>query len=209
MTDLKGRQHDTIAAEHFDKLYAHDNDPWAYQTSPFEAEKRARTIDALGGRQFDKGLEIGCSIGILTAQLAPFCASLLGVDSSKAACDLARQHLSELRNVNVLQARIPDDLDQLRDLGEYDLIVLSEVLYFFSSSDLTHLSAYVAQSLKAGGLCVVVNFDGDTQAGFSGLEAAALFSDLTRDSLQVTHCQTYTGFQVMTFEKRLNASALS
>lgn len=199
MSDLEIRRHESVPMAHFDALYATNADPWSYQTSAFEAEKRARTLQALGGRTFEEGLELGCSIGVLTADLAPYCTSLTGVDGSKSACDLARNRLAHCHHVKVLHARIPEDLAQLAAPGELELIVLSEILYFFSASDMKKLSFYVMQALKPGGLCVVVNFDGDTEAGFTGLEAATLFTELTREVLRLEKCQNYAGFQVRTF----------
>ena len=60
-----------LTAGYFDELYAGDPDPWGFETSAYEQAKYAATIDALEGRRYATALEIGCSIGVLTARLAP------------------------------------------------------------------------------------------------------------------------------------------
>lgn len=202
MIDLGSRQHKTVQGDHFDALYTNKPDPWDYQTSPFEARKRAKTIEALGERTFQAGLELGCSIGVLTTNLAPHCETLVGVDGSPLACDLARVRLADYLNVEIVQARFPDDLETLTALGERDLIVLSEILYFFSTDDIAALASYVCATLSQDGLCVVVNFDGETQAGFSGVEANQLFAQLSHGTLEQTSLKTYEGFQVVTYQQR-------
>jgi predicted TPR repeat methyltransferase len=202
MTDLASRDHKTIPAAHFDTLYAGKPDPWDYQTSLFEAGKRAKTLEALGGRGFQKGMELGCSIGVLTEALSHHCESIVGVDGSETACGLARNRLANQPNANVLQARFPEDLQKLEALGSLDLIVLSEVLYFFSQADMRALAGYVCASLMRDGLVVVVNFDGDTQAGYSGVEASQLFAKFTAHCLQqVTH-EVCPGFEVASYTRR-------
>jgi predicted TPR repeat methyltransferase len=205
MSKLQSRRHETVPGDHFEALYTHKPDPWDYQTSAFEANKRSKTIDALDDRTFQAGIELGSSIGVLTNDLAPHCETLVAVDGSPLACALARKRLADLHNVEILQARFPDDLDKLVGLGPRDLIVLSEVLYFFSSADMTILANYVCKALTDNGLCLVVNFDGDTQSGFSGVEANELFAQLTTATLEQVTLQTYDGFQIATYRPKMQA----
>ena len=53
----------------FDKLYANSDDPWKFETSDYEREKYDATLAALPPGRFGNALEIGCSIGVLTARL--------------------------------------------------------------------------------------------------------------------------------------------
>src|ERR1700744_4973631 len=59
--------------EYFDLLYAQRSDPWDFATSPYEAAKYAATLAALPKPRYKNALELGCSIGVLTQQLAPRC----------------------------------------------------------------------------------------------------------------------------------------
>ena len=107
----------------FDELYAADPDPWDFESSPYEAAKYDATIDALQGRRFANALEIGCSIGVLTERLAPHCDALLAIDVAERALDRAKLRVPE---VAFERREVPEEFPD----GAYDLIVVSEVLYY-------------------------------------------------------------------------------
>ena len=90
-----------LTAGYFDELYAGDPDPWGFETSAYEQAKYAATVDALEGRRYATALEIGCSIGVLTARLADRCDALLAVDAAQAATESASERLAAVRNVTV------------------------------------------------------------------------------------------------------------
>ena len=56
--------------------------PGTTQDSWYERRKRALTLAALPQERYRSALEVGCSIGTLTADLAPRCDNLLAVDAS-------------------------------------------------------------------------------------------------------------------------------
>ena len=68
--------------EVFDRLYASNPDPWGFETSEYEQAKYADTLAQLDGRHFRSGLELGCSIGVLSRLLGPRCDRLLGLDAA-------------------------------------------------------------------------------------------------------------------------------
>jgi protein-L-isoaspartate O-methyltransferase len=115
-----------LTAGYFDELYAGDPDPWGFETSAYEQAKYAATIDALEGRRYATALEIGCSIGVLTARLAERCDALLAVDAAQAATESASERLATVRNVTVERRELPEDFPA----GPFELIVCSEVLYY-------------------------------------------------------------------------------
>ena len=73
-------------------------------------------------------LEIGCSIGVLTRRLAERCATLLAVDIAENALAQARAACAACKNVTIARIRIPMDWPT----GRFDMILLSEVLYYLS-----------------------------------------------------------------------------
>jgi SAM-dependent methyltransferase len=107
----------------FDDLYAADPDPWKFASSPYEAAKYDATLQALEGRRFTSVLEIGCSIGVLTDRLSAHCDTLLAIDVAEAALDRAKVRVPA---VAFERREVPEEFPD----GIYDLIVVSEVLYY-------------------------------------------------------------------------------
>lgn len=158
-------------AEHFKRLY-HDNpDPWNFKTSAYEQQKYEATLSALGTRRFEMALEAGCSIGILTRRLAERCDRLLGLDFVPAAVAMARARCAPLPGVSIEQMQIPQQWPE----GQFDLILFSEILYFFDEDDLRETCEHTLRSLLPGGLVLLVNFTGVTDDPNNGDDAASLF----------------------------------
>ena len=121
----------TLDSDYFEQVYAANDDPWNFQTSGYEAEKYAATIQALPKKKYGNALEIGCSIGVLTQQLAEICSRLLATDVSEKALERAREMCRDLPNVDFKAMSFPHHLPQ----EKYDLIVVSEVAYYLSPED--------------------------------------------------------------------------
>ena len=137
---------------YFDDLYRRDPDPWDFATSDYEREKYADSLAALGDRTFDRALEVGCSIGVFTQALAAVARELVAVDVSAAAVAAARDRTAALEHVRVRQASLPEEMPA----GRFDLIVCSEVLYYWDERLLEHgLDALVGALVPEGVLLAV------------------------------------------------------
>jgi len=156
---------------YFDALYASDPDPWRFATSDYEAAKYAATVKAVGGRRYRAGLEVGCSIGVLSAQVAPLCAYFLGLDISEKPLAAARARSAGIPSAHFLRGRVPADWPE----GSFDLVILSEVLYFLSDEDIQETAARVRASLLPGGRVLLVNWLGATETPLPGDAAAEQF----------------------------------
>ena len=143
---------------YFDDLYARTPDPWGLATRPYESEKYADTVAALDHRRFHRAVEVGCAIGELTARLAPCCDDLLGVDIAEAALAQARRRNAEAAQVRFARMALPGE----QPAGRFDLIVLSEVLYYFGRSDLLRMAQWVEAALEPGGVVLLVHWLGET-----------------------------------------------
>ena len=135
----------SLGTDYFDDLYDRHDDPWKFESRWYERRKRAITVASLPRERYAKALEIGCSIGVLSADLAARVDDLLAVDLSSAAIDRARTR--DLPNVRFelmdVAASFPD--------GTFDLIVLSEVGYYLSNDDLGQLLENARSHLSPGG----------------------------------------------------------
>ena len=143
--------------EHFEELYERSEDPWSFATSEYERRKYERTLEALGGRHFPRALELGCSIGVFTAMLAPHCEELLAVDTSQRAVDLARERLAGLPGVRVERRTLPEETPD----GPFDLVVASEILYYFTEEAMLAALRRFEEELAPGGSMLAVHWRGE------------------------------------------------
>ena len=137
----------TLPSSYFDRMYAAAEDPWSLGTRWYERRKYALTLAALPEPRFAAGLEVGCSVGVLTAGLAGRCDALTAVDASEAALRTAR---GRAPGVEFHHGAVPG----FWPAGRYDLVVLSEVGYYLDPADLRALLDRTAGALAPGG-CVL------------------------------------------------------
>ncbi|MBA2443067.1 MAG: methyltransferase [Rubrobacter sp.] len=148
-----------LRREFFEELYDNSDDPWRFATSEYERNKYERTLGALGNRRFRRALEVGSSIGVFTALLAPRCDELLAVDTSERAVELARRRLRALPQVRVERRTIPEEMPE----GPFDLVLASEVLYYSPRDAMLDTLRRLEGSLAPGGLLLAVHWRGETE----------------------------------------------
>ena len=144
----------SLPTAYFDDVYRANEDPWAFETSPYERAKYETTLTALPNKRYANAFEIGCSIGILSQMLARHCDRLLAVDASELPLKAARQRLAPYPNVTVAQMSIPRDFPD----GQYDLILLSEVGYYWVMDDLKRARQQMLDHLTEGGHLLLVHW---------------------------------------------------
>ncbi len=145
---------DTLKPEYFEAVYAANEDPWGFTTSAYEQAKYTDTLVHLPLGRYRHGLEVGCSIGVLTEQLAPFCEMLLSVDVSERALAKAQLRCKDLPQISLERLRIPEE----EPVGSFDLIVVSEVGYYWSASDLARAMTMLATHHETGGTLLLVHW---------------------------------------------------
>ena len=170
----------TVGQEYFDDMYARHNDPWGFDSRWYEERKRSVLLAALPRRRYRSAFEAGCSTGALTAALADRCDHVLAVDLAPAALDRARERLGPRDDVELRRAKLPAEWPE----GRFDLVVLSEVAYYWGAGDLDRgLTASVA-SLTADGHLVACHWRHPVaeypRSGDSVHDALAVRSDLVR-----------------------------
>ena len=138
----------------FDQVHSDAADPWSVDDSWYEERKRDLTLAALPRRRFRRGLEVGCSIGALTARLSDRCDEVLALDGSRVAVAAATQRLERVANAHVEQAHLPEDWPD----GRFDLVVVSESGYFLSPARLRELRTRAEGSLTEDGVVVLCHW---------------------------------------------------
>ena len=154
-------------------MYAADPDPWRFETSDYERGKYAETLRALGNRRWRNVLELGCSIGVMSALLGERADRLLGVDISETALGRARARCAEMPHLRFLRAALPDGFPRPA-AGEdrFDLVLVSELLYFLVPADIDRLAARMAAGCTPGATVLLVNWTGETNTPCTGDAAA-------------------------------------
>ena len=153
----------SIPGTYFKDLYADDPDPWGFATSDYEREKYDATLSAIGGGH-RHALEVGCSIGVFTRRLAERCDRLLAVDVAEAALLQARRRCADRSNVEFRRMQLPAEVPT----GRFDLIILSEVGYYWSLADLDRFLDWLRDALTTDGLFALVHWTGDTDYPLTG-----------------------------------------
>jgi SAM-dependent methyltransferase len=164
----------SVPPEKFDRLYESSEDPWGYTTSAYEREKYADTIAALPPRPLGHALEVGCSIGVFTALLAQRCQQLTAIDFSARAIELARERLTGVPRIELLQASFPDEVPP----GDWNLIVCSEVLYYLDANTFARAVDWLGTQIAGGASVVAVSWRGEgREEPMSGDQAHDLLTE--------------------------------
>ena len=164
------RRETTLPADYFESMFRSDPDPWGLESRAYEAAKHDRSIEALDGRRYRQALEVGCAGGMLTRRLADTCDRLLAIDVSPTALNRARQRCRDAPQVVFERLNFPQE-----DPGTagFDLLVLSEVAYYWSDEDLGRAADWIAQGLVVGGDILLVHWTGETDYPQTGDGAVA------------------------------------
>lgn len=175
----------------FEQRYREHADPWEFATSEYEQQRYAVTLRNLRRARYRNAFEPGCSIGLLTSALAERCESVLATEVSVTALARARARCAPFPNVRF----------EIRDLrappprGPFDLIVFSEVGYYFDRRQLADIASRLAGGLEPGGEIVAVHWLGNSEDHvLHGDEVhAVLRSELP---LRPARCGRYRGFRL-------------
>ncbi|SDK64746.1 N-acetylglucosaminyl deacetylase, LmbE family [Cryobacterium psychrotolerans] len=153
-TEPEARPAESLAEPFFDEFYAGETDPWGFETRWYEKRKRALTLAALPRERFTAALELGCSIGVLTAELADRCTTVDAVDIAEQPLRTARARLAGRPGVTFTRRTLPGEWPE----GSFDLIVLSEVGYYFSPAELRDLLERCRAGLAPDGVLLACHW---------------------------------------------------
>jgi Methyltransferase domain len=155
-----------VDPDSFESAYADGADPWGFATSAYE-QRRYDAIESLlrpppadGGWAYRRCFEPASSVGVLTARLATHCAEVVAVDPSPSAVATAAARLG---------SRVPDRVELAVGFipewwppGAFDLVVFSELGYYWDAVELDELVGRMNGLLDDGGDLVAAHWLGES-----------------------------------------------
>jgi SAM-dependent methyltransferase len=163
MAETEREQIRLKAQSFFDDLWLR-GDPWELETSSFEHERYTHLLDMLDQPRYGRVLEIGCGAGTFTRRLARLADQVLALDVSSEAIAKAQSGHSDLRHVEFRAANIMDY--NLKEEGPWDLIVMSETVYFlgwlYSFFEVSWLASEMFEATRSGGQTLLANTQFET-----------------------------------------------
>jgi SAM-dependent methyltransferase len=144
----------TLGAAYFDAMYQAAPDPWGFESRWYEQRKYAISLAQLPLRRYRRAFEPGCSVGVLTEMLARRCDRVLACDVAAAAVRAAAKRTQAAPHVLVEQRALPGQWPT----GSFDLIVFSEMLYYFGDRDLRAVLDRAVRALQPDGTLLAVHW---------------------------------------------------
>lgn len=138
----------------FEHKYRKHGDYFGYRTNPYETLKYARTMDLMRAWRpsSDSALEIGCSVGVFTAMIAPEFKTVVAVDIAREALGLAAETTGHAPNVSYIQS----DLISLNAGRTFGVIFCAEVLMYIPQKQGPEACEVLDRHLAPGGLIIEV-----------------------------------------------------
>lgn len=149
---------DTSTAAFFEAKYRSESDPWNFLQSPYECARYDAILNNLHGRHYHRAFEPGCSIGALTVRLANICDEIEAIDFSITAVQKARQRCEVFSNVRIRCC----SLSKEQNFGQFDLVLLSEIGYYFRPPDWRELTQRWVATMNSGSTLLAAHWLGNS-----------------------------------------------
>jgi len=178
-----------VPDDYFDAMYAKSPDPWQLAERWYDQRKYAMTMAMLPRPRYRHAYEPGCSVGVLTELLTARCDHVTATDVAAAALEATAERLERGgRSERVTLDR--RSLDSGWPADVVDLVVLSEVAYYFDAEGLRTVLDRECPRLATGATVLAAHWRHPVQdypltgdeanfiiAGTPELEALAHYSD--------------------------------
>lgn len=142
--------------EFFEDLYRADPDPWQFADDAYERGRYGHLLEHVPVGCYDTAFEPGCSVGVLTRQLADRCRRVIAIDIAETAIVEARRRCADRPGVELARGELPDGLP----VELVDLVVLSEIGYYFTEPVLGDLAHRIRDLISPGGRLVAIHWTG-------------------------------------------------
>ena len=190
------RFRDTTSASFFEAKYQAEPDPWKFETNPYELGRYRTILAALGDRHYRRAFEPGCSVGVLTEQRAARCDAVEACDLSPTAVETARKRCLALPHVSLSVGPLTAaTAGERMAAGGFDLVVMSEIGYYFPLRELRPLLDELINPLPAGGTFLASHWLGSS--GDHILSGDQVHETLmAHPRLQHEHGERHEGFRL-------------
>ena len=186
---------DPSSAAFFEQKYQQGQDPWNFAESAYEQFRYNAIISALSGKRYRSAFEPGCSIGALTEKLTTLCDRVEAIDFSASAIETARQRCPSPAvtfRVMGLPERLP--------LHDFDLIVLSEIGYYFSPEHWQEMAESMVATATPGATFLAAHWLGVSPDHRMGGDAVhAILRGCS--NLHLLHEERHPGFRLDRWER--------
>jgi len=122
-------------------------------------------VDLVSVNQKDDVLEIGCGVGRIGRELAPFCSTWTGADTSSNMLGYASDRLGSIGNVRLVQLHavgLPEF-----EASSFDVVYMTNMLMHLDEMDRWYYVQEAYRILRAGGRIFIDNIGLESDAGWS------------------------------------------
>ena len=182
---------DASSAAFFEAKYRRDSDPWNFLRSPYECARYDAILNALRGHHYHRVFEPGCSIGALTVRLANICDEIEAADLSPTAAKKARERCENLSHVRIRCC----SLSEQENFRRFDLVILSEIGYYFGAPQWRKVSARCVSTMIGGSTLLAAHWLGNSKDHqISGDEVHDILA--SNASLRLEHSERHELFRI-------------
>jgi trans-aconitate methyltransferase len=147
-----------LSAEAFEARYRGGRNPWSFEDSAYELNRHRTIITSLRMAAYGTVYEPGCAIGVLTHQLGGMAKRVIACDFAPTAVEQAKLRCADQPNVEVICA----DVRTFAPDAPLDLIIFSEIGYYFSTEELARMAVELTDLLVPDGEFMAAHWLGDS-----------------------------------------------
>lgn len=152
------------SAAFFEAKYLKKADPWGFEYKPYEQGRYNTILEALAHRRYRLAFEPGCSLGVLTERLAGLCDAVEACDLSPTAVAKAQARCAHLPQIHITLGPLTKaSATEMMATGPFDLVILSEIGYYFKARDLRTLASNLIGPLPSGATLLASHWLGTTK----------------------------------------------
>jgi cyclopropane fatty-acyl-phospholipid synthase-like methyltransferase len=195
--DLLARMNpNTTSQAFFENMYRRNSDPWNFASNPYELSRYAAILRRIGHKSYKHVFEPGCSIGVLTAQLASVAERLDAVDISPTVVLGAKKRCQSFSNVHIVCGALPHQVPE----GAFDLVVFSEIGYYFAEAALHDIIRRIVARMCEGGTFLAAHWLGSSPDHLLSGDQVHEVIDMS-DELKHRKAELHEGFRLDLWER--------